>query len=63
MVAELAGSISNSSAWLVALTRKYRLKLVITRELGLGDRQALDGAEQLSFEAGKMLAALLKKLA
>ena len=41
---------------------EVQTQLVITRELGFGDSEALDRAEGLSEEVGKLLAAFLRKL-
>jgi four helix bundle protein len=41
---------------------ELQTQLVIARELSFGSRGEIDGAEQLSFEVGRMLTAMLKKL-
>ena len=41
---------------------EVQTQLVISRELGFGEMEALNKAEGLSEEVGKMLAAILRKL-
>ena len=41
---------------------EVQTQLVIARELGFGSPQALDNAEGLSNEVGKMMAAILRNL-
>jgi four helix bundle protein len=41
---------------------EVQTQLVIARELGYGNQQVLLEAESLSFEVGKMLLAMLRKL-
>ncbi|MFP5227212.1 MAG: four helix bundle protein [Acidobacteriota bacterium] len=41
---------------------ELQTQLVIARQLGLGASESIDQAEGLSFEIGKMLVALMKKL-
>ena len=41
---------------------EVQTQLVIARELGYGNQQVLHEAESLSFEVGKMLLAILRKL-
>lgn len=41
---------------------ELQTQLQIAKELGFGNRPDIDKAESLSFEVGKMLTAMLKKL-
>lgn len=41
---------------------EIQTQLEIARRLGLGEQKRIDLAESLSFEVGKMLTAILKKL-